>query len=185
MTSRPYRIRTLAFILVGLAAITGLALRIVMANSHAPSVPFAGIESMDLAVGHPIADATFDGLNEDQISAVRLRLKQCRNPVFAAPMLLNAVAVPEIADQIYRKPTYDRVDVYKGKLYRGFSRLSRIVSLIFLDSYNSQAGFFVRFYSPADCNIRRDSYIAWADLILKLGSKSEHAEETGRTGLIN
>lgn len=52
-TLNPYdmNVRTVAFAAVALAAIVGLATRIVIANSGGPPVQFAGTKSLDLRVG--------------------------------------------------------------------------------------------------------------------------------------
>jgi hypothetical protein len=173
-----YRVglRTVAFAAVALAAIVGLATRIVIANSGGPPVQFAGTKSLDLRVGQSFGDATFDGVDEND--ALRLRLKQCNDYVFAVPILLTNIAIPELADRDYgRRPHYTHVEVYNGQLRREFSRLPKLIAHGILKRYNIDKGFFVQFYAPTDCDIPDGSYVRWANLILKPDSEPVEGAE--------
>ena len=178
MTFRP-ELRTLAFIMIGLAAIVGLTTRIVIANARGPRVQFAGIQNLGLRAGQSIGNATFDGVEENDVPGVRLRTRQCNEPIFAVPILLIAVAVPEVSDRAYGSiPGYGKKDVYSGQVHGELSRFSKLFKRSFLETYNVGASYFVRFYAPANCEIANETYVRWADAILTPGSRSAPAGET-------
>lgn len=83
--------RAAAFVLVALAVLTGLISRIVTDQSDAAT--FAGVEALNLSPGQPLGRATFDGIVSQSVPSVRLKTKQCAEPIYAAPLRLRSVAV--------------------------------------------------------------------------------------------
>ena len=73
-------------------------------------------------------------------------------------------------------PGYARIDVYDGRIRPEFSRVSKIYARAMLRSYNEQAGFYVRFYAPADCPISEREFVAWANELLKAAPPPEREE---------
>ena len=128
--------------------------------------------------GRSIGDATLDGLEDRDALSLRLRPRQCSDPVFAVPLLLTNVAIPDIADRAYRTNSgYRTVDVYKGRVLGEFSYFSRLIARSLLETYDAPAGYYVRFYAPANCEIRSKSFVQWADTILMLGSRAGRTPE--------
>jgi hypothetical protein len=160
-------LRALVFVAVALACVVGLASRVVVALG--PPVALDPSQSSNFRVGQSIGEATFDGFEDDDVQGLRLRLKQCRAPVIAAPMPLTAVSTSDLADRAYGKlDGYAKVDVYDGRSYADFSRLRRLVARAILALSDTESGYFVRFYAPADCRLSDDAYVAWAKQILNL-----------------
>jgi hypothetical protein len=90
-------LRTVAFVVVALAALSGLISRMTKVRSEAS---FAGVESLNLSPGQPFGSATFDGIAGKRIATIRLRTKQCGEPIYAAPLQLRAVSEVELADRL-------------------------------------------------------------------------------------
>jgi hypothetical protein len=152
------------------ASLVGLASRLVKIN-----VPVVEFQSPELRLGEAIGDATFDGIVENGPFGVRLRLTQCSDVVYGVPIAILHVATPQIANRAYgRSPLYRSTDVYRGQIREEFSYFSRLSSFFaarFLNPDSVDISFFVRFYSPSDCDIGRSTYVLWAGAILKLESQ--------------
>ena len=173
-------LRGLAFLIVAAAALAGVATRVATARLGAAQAPFAGIQSIDLKPGQTLAGAVFDGIADDDISSVRLKANGCDEPIFASPILLTAVEIPQAADRAYLKdPRYRSLDVYDGAVRRGFSHVRRLIARALLETYNSQAGYYVRFYAPSNCEIADADFVKWAGEIMRLASRPGAAEEAG------
>jgi hypothetical protein len=142
-------LRVFAFVVIAGAALAGIAARVAIVRLGAPEITFAGIESIDRKVGQPLADATFDGIAEEAIASVRLSAKGCGDPIFAAPILLTAVEIPQSADRAYLKdPRYRSVDVYDGEVRRDFSHIRRLIARALLETYNSEPAITSAFIRP-------------------------------------
>jgi hypothetical protein len=170
------RWRAVAFALAVVAALTGLASRI--AGSGATTAAFAGVESLDLSSGQPFGGGTFDGAVNEGIASVRLKVKPCAEPIFAAPIELKAVASVELADSAYlRRPGYATTNVYHGRVRKTFSHFDRVLARNPLTPYSLD--YFIRFYTPADCVVADETYIDWADRILALATKPSQPDRKG------
>ena len=178
MTLRADLPRTLAFILISLAAVVGLAARIVIAD-RGPPVRLAAIQDLNRFAGQSIGGATLDGLEEKDIVSIRLRSGQCNDPVFAVPIPLTSVVVPDLADRAYGNiPGYTISNVYNGRVRGEFSRLPRLLARGLHGIHNVGASVFVRFYAPTICKIQNESFVMWADAILKLESTTADDSES-------
>jgi hypothetical protein len=176
LTGPPAGLRAVAFVLVALAVLVGLISRITTVRSDAAL--FAGVESLNLSPGQPFGRATFDGIARDLVLSVRLRTKQCEEPIYAAPLQLRSVAEPELADHAYLShPGYGETNVYRGQVRRTFSHLARVLSRNPLTPY--RLDYFVRFYAPSDCVIDDRAYVEWADMILAMGTISPPPSQGG------
>jgi hypothetical protein len=173
-------LRALAFLVVAAAALAGVATRVATARFGAAQTPFAGIQTIDLKPGQSLAGAVFDGIADDDVSSVRLKASGCGEHVFASPILLTAVEIPQAADRAYLKdPHYRSLDVYNGRVRDGFSHVRRLIARAFLETYNSEAGYYVRFYAPSNCEIPDDDFVKWAGEIMRLASRPGAAGEAG------
>ena len=169
MTGPSAGFRTAAFILVALAVLIGLISRILIGRSDATA--FAGVESLNLSVGQPFGRAIFDGIVSENVPSVRLRAKQCDEPVFAAPLQLRSVAEAELADRTYLGHRgYGATNVYRGQVRQTFSHLARVLARNPLTPF--RLDYFVRFYTPSDCAIDDRAYVEWAGMILDMGTTS-------------
>jgi hypothetical protein len=168
------RLRAVAFVIVALAALAGLISRVAIAKSGADTATFVGIEALGLSPGQSFGRATFDGTVSEGVPGLRLRVEQCGEPIYAAPIELKAVAFVEAADRGYLAyPGYATTNVYHGQIRQTFSHLARVLARNPLTPYNLD--YFVRFYSPADCVIDDQAYVEWADRILALAIRRSEA----------
>jgi hypothetical protein len=172
-------IRTVAFVTIALAVLGGLSVRIFRAIYFAPRTAFTELQPMNSSEGQSAGDAAFDVVDDDDFLVLRLRLKQCSEPVFAVPIPLMAVATPELADQRFlNSPHYYRFDVYDEKVWKELSYVSRVITPYLIVTRNLlDRNIFVRFYAPKDCNVPDTSYVGWADTILKHASNQNEANE--------
>lgn len=169
-------LRAVAFVLVALAAMMGLITRIEAVQS--PVASFAGVESLNLSPGQPFGRATFDGIAREDVPGVRLRTKQCGEPIYAAPLQLKSVAEVEIADRAYLdRPGYGVTNVYRGQVHQTFSHFARILARNPLTPY--RLDYFIRFYAPSDCVIDDQAYVEWAEMILAMGTTSPRSGQGG------
>lgn len=169
MTASLAGLRAIAFVLVALAVLTGLISRTTTVRSGAAS--FAGVKSLNLSPGQPFGGATFDGIAAEDVPSIRLRTKQCDEPIYAAPLQLRSVADVELADRAYLDHRgYGSTNVYRGQVRQTFSHLARVLARNPLMPY--QLDYFIRFYVPSDCAIDDQTYIEWADKILAMGTAS-------------
>ena len=169
MTASLAGLRAIAFVLVALAVLTGLILRIATVRPGVAS--FAGVESLNLSPGQPFGRATFDGIAAEDVPSIRLRTKQCDEPIYAAPLQLRSVADVELADRAYLDHRgYGSTNVYRGQVRQTFSHLARVLARNPLTPY--KLDYFIRFYAPSDCAIDDQAYIEWADMILAMGTAS-------------
>ena len=137
------------------------------------ALPFelAEIQDLNRFAGQSIGGAILDGLEEKDIVSIRLRPGQCNEPVFAVPIPLTSVVVPDLADRAYGNiPGYTIINVYNGRVRGEFSRLPRLLARGLLGIHKVGAAVFVRFYAPTNCEIQNESFVRWADTILKLES---------------
>ena len=169
MTVSVAGLRAIAFVLVASAVSLGLISRIATVRSAAAS--FAGIESLNLSPGQPFGRATFDGIAVEDVPSIRLRTKQCIEPIYAAPMKLRSVADVELADRAYLDHRgYGSTNVYRGQMRQTFSHFARVLARNPLTPY--RLDYFIRFYVPSDCAIDDQAYIEWAEMILARGTTS-------------
>jgi hypothetical protein len=169
-------LRAVAFILVALAALIGLISRTATVRSVA--APFVGVEALNLSPGQQFGSATFDGIGRESVPSVRLRTKQCREPIYAVPMSLIAVADVELADRAYLdRPGYAATNVYHGQVRQTFSHFARAFARNPLAPYRRE--FFVRFYAPSGCAIDDQAYVEWAGMILAMGTPSPSSGQGG------
>ena len=169
MTGSLAALRAIAFVLVALAVSMGLISRLATVRSGVAS--FAGVGSLKLSPGQPFGRATFDGIATENIPSVRLRTKQCDEPIYAAPLQLRSVAEVELADRAYLDhPGYGATNVYRGQVRQTFSHLARVLARNPLTPY--RLDYFVRFYAPSDCAIDNQAYMEWAGMILDMGTTS-------------
>jgi hypothetical protein len=161
-------LRVVALLVVAGASVAGLTFRIAMVDSGESRGSFSGLLSLNLRLGQPIGDAIFDGIAEYGIPGLRLRLKQCEEPIFAVPLTLTSATGASLADRGYRKPAaYLSTDVYRGQIRKDFSHFSRLIAYL-SESPNFDGGyFFVRFSAPTNCHVESEAYIGWAGTILK------------------
>jgi hypothetical protein len=172
-----HSLRAIALLLVAGSSLAGLAFRISAIDSGQGHAQFPGLQGLNLRLGQPLGDAIFDGLTEESPAGLRLKLKQCEEPVIAAPMLLTAVAGCQVADRAYRtSPAILSTDVYHGRIRKGFTHFSRLIARGILDAYNGDDRYFVRFYAAEDCHVENAAYLDWAEAILSPGSKAGRAE---------
>ena len=170
MTGSSAKFRATAFVSVALAVLAGLTLRMTTARPDEASF-FAGVESLNLSPGQPFGRATFDGIDTEDISSVRLRANECDKPVYAAPLRLRSVAEVELADRVYLDHRgYASTNVYRGQVRQTFSHLARVLARNPLTPY--RLDYFVRFYAPSGCAIDTQAYIEWAEMILTMGTAS-------------
>lgn len=176
-------LRGFALLVVAAAALAGVATRVATARLGAGEAPFAGIQTIDLKPGQSLGGAVFDGIADDDVSSVRLKANGCGDPIFASPILLTAVEIPEAADRAYLKdPRYRSIDVYDGGVRREFSHVRRLIARALLETYNSPAGYYVRFYAPSACEIADADFVKWAGEIMTLASRPGAAGEAGVRG---
>ena len=169
MTASLAELRAIAFVLVAVAVLVGLISRIATGPSGGAS--FAGVESLNLSPGQPFGRATFDGIAAEDVPSIRLRTKQCGEPIYAAPLKLRSVADVELADRAYLDHRgYGSTNVYRGQVRRTFSHLARVLARNPLTPY--RLDYFIRFYVPSDCAIDDHAYIEWAEMILAMGTAS-------------
>jgi hypothetical protein len=171
VTASSARFRAGAFVIVALAALTGLTSRI--AISHTGATEFDGVESLNLSPGQPFGRASFDGILSESVPTVRLKAKQCAEPIYVVPMQLRAVAEPELADRTYLdRVGYSATNVYQGEVRHTFSHLERVLARNPLTPF--RLDYFVRFYAPPGCAIDDEAYVEWAGLILAAGTTPQH-----------
>jgi hypothetical protein len=169
-------LRAVAFVVVALATLIGLISRLAIAKSGADTATFRGVEALGLSPGQPFGQATFDGTVDEGVAGLRLRVKQCGEPIYAAPIELKAVAFVEAADRGYlNHPGYGVTNVYHGQVRQNFSHLARVLARNPLTPYNLD--YFIRFYSPSDCAVDDQAYVEWADRILSLAIKPSSSAE--------
>jgi hypothetical protein len=160
-------LRSFAFAVVALAALVGLASRLAIARSGADMATFVGVEALNLSPGQPFGRGTFDGTVSEGVAGVRLRVEQCAEPIYAAPIELKAVAFVEAADRGYLShPGYSTTNVYHGQVRQTFSHLARVFARNPLTPYNLD--YFIRFSTPSSCALDDQAYVEWADRILGL-----------------
>lgn len=163
----------IAFVLVVLAVLVGLTLRMTTGRSGAAS--FAGVESLNLSPGQPFGHATFEGIDTEDVSSLRLKTKQCGEPIYAAALKLRSVAEVELADRAYLDhPGYRSTNVYRGQVRQTFSHLARVLARNPLTPY--RLDYFVRFYAPSDCIIDDRAYVEWAEMILSMGTTTARSD---------
>ena len=176
MTGSLAGLRAVALVVVALAALMGLVTRIAAVQS--PVASFAGVESLNLSPGQPFGRATFDGIASEDVPSVRLRTKQCGEPIYAAPLRIRAVAEVELADRAYLdRPGYGVTNVYRGQVHQTFSHFARILARNPLTPYSLD--YFIRFYAPSDCLIDDQTYVEWAAMILAVGTTSSRSGQGG------
>jgi len=176
LTGPPAGLRAVAFLLVALAVLIGLISRITTVRLDAAL--FAGVESLNLSPGQPFGRATFDGIASESVLSVRLRTKQCDEPIYAAPLQLRSVAEVELADRAYLgRPGYGEINVYRSQVRQTFSHLARVLARNPLTPY--RLDYFVRFYAPSDCVLDDRAYVEWADMILAMGTTSPRPSQGG------
>ena len=169
------RFRAVAFIVVALAALTGLISRLAIDNS-AETATFVGVEELGLSPGQSFGRATFDGTVNEGVAGVRLRVERCSEPIYATPIELKAVAFVAAADRGYlRNRGYVTTNVYHRKVRQTFSHLARVFARNPLTPYNLD--YFIRFYTPSDCVVDDQAYVEWADMILSLAIKPTRSAE--------
>jgi hypothetical protein len=176
-------LRAVSLILLAAAAVAGLGIRIAHLNVADAAAPFAGIQSLDLSEGQSVGNARFEGITQNDFPSLQLRLTGCSEPVYAMPLQLTAVSIPADADQVYAGfPHYASTDVYRGQVRQNFSHLSRVIARGFVDTYNLETGYYVRFYAPTDCGIREDDFVELTRAILKLRPRLVQADDASRAG---
>jgi hypothetical protein len=160
-------LRAVAFVLVALAVLTGVISRMATVRSRVAS--FDGVESLNLSPGQPFGRAIYDGIVVENVPSVRLKTKQCDEPIYAAPLQLRSIAAVELADRAYlHHPGYGSTNVYRGQVRQTFSHLARVLARNPLTPY--RLDYFIRFYTPSDCVIDNQAYIEWAGMILAAGT---------------
>jgi hypothetical protein len=169
-------LRAVAFVLVALAVLIGLISRMTTGRSDAGA--FAGVESLNLAPGQPFGSATFDGIAIEDVPSVRLKARQCDQPIYATPLQLRSVAEAELADRAYLgRPGYSATNVYRGQVHQTFSHFARVLARNPLTPY--RLDYFVRFYAPSDCVVDDHAYVEWAAMILAMGTTSPRPSQGG------
>ena len=119
-----------------------------------------------------------DGILSESFPTVRLRTKQCGEPIYAAPLQLRAVAEVDLADRAYLgRPGYDATKVYRGHVRKTFSHFARVLARNPLTPF--RLDYFARFYAPSDCVIDDHIYLEWAGMILAMGTKSSCPGQSG------
>jgi hypothetical protein len=170
------RLRAGAFVIATLAALAGVISRVAIAKSDVGA--FTGVEALGLSPGQLFGRATFDGIVNEGVSGIRMRVEQCGQPIYAVPIELKAVALVEASDRGYLGDRgYALTNVYHGQVRRPFSHLDRVLARNPLTPY--RLDYFVRFYSPSNCVIDEQAYVEWADKILSLATKPPRSAERG------
>ncbi len=164
-------LRTVAFVLVGLAALLGVATRIVFDKRPAAIAQSSDTRGGALRVGQALGDAILLNVAVGDHS-VRFRATQCDKPITAVRFSLYAVAASEVADKNYGVGGVTKVDVYDGRVRENFSRFSKLFALIILKASDAIDGFYVRFYAPKTCSLREEDYVEWASEILNAAPAS-------------
>ena len=186
MTGPLAGLRAVAFFLVALAVLVGLISR--MTTARPDAAWFTGVESLNLTPGQPIGSATFDGIVIENVPSVRLKTKQCDEPIYAAPLQLRSVAEVELADLAYLgRPGYSATNVYRGQVRRTFSHFARVLAgtlsqlarALARKPLASNIDYFVRFYAPSDCVIDDQTYAEWAGMILAMATTSPRPSQGG------
>ncbi|RBP13741.1 hypothetical protein DFR50_1113 [Roseiarcus fermentans] len=178
MTVGPDLLRATAFATIGLAVILGVTTRVVALKPFGPAAEASAAPIAALRVGQSLGDAAIEGVPDDDQPGIRIRAAHCAEPIFAAPLLLTAVAIPRLVDNAYgTRSGYQKLDVYRGEIRNEFSRLSRLLARSLAGSYNSPDGFYVRFYTPKSCSISDRDFADWAGRIVSAASAGERGED--------
>jgi hypothetical protein len=112
------------------------------------------------------------------VPTVRLKAKQCDEPIYATPLQLKSVAEADLADRTFLShPGYSETNIYRGEVRRTFSHLARVLSRNPLTPY--KLDYFVRFYAPSDCVIDDQAYVEWAGMILAMGAAPPNRAQGG------
>ncbi len=176
IAGRNLRVATLGAIAA--AALIGAATRL----ERKSVVDFENIafdaRRLEMSLGDSIGNAVIDGVVNEPLEGLRLRLAQCGDPAFVVPIPILSVAAPQLVDRAYGLPAYRSTDVYRGHIRDGFSHISRITSYVatratalWPNELTIGDDFYVRAYVPSDCIISTDAYVEWAAAVLKLGRK--------------
>ena len=172
--------RAAALSVVVAAVVLGFVSRVATTAWGRPPELFVGLDTLDFIPGRSLGGGYILGVADRGAPALLINADQCPKPVVAVPILLTAVAVVEVADRAYGGPQgYLSRDVYAGRAYGEFGHVARLIARSFLETYNQENGYFVRFYTPANCHLADANYIAWADAVMTLGSAPA---ETGYHG---
>jgi len=138
---------------------------------HRQDTPHGSLNALGALVGLRLHhNAVVEEVSSRPVEWVRLRLAECRTPVFLFLIPIESSSTPEVLTRSFASFGYKVVDVYRGEIQQEWSSVNRVFNYIKAAATISGTAdqIYVRIYIGADCQMEERVFIDWASTAITL-----------------